>query len=78
MLIFEIQGIGCDLSMSRIDYKLMKTTTKTEKYEKSLKIYNIINFKYLRCKLTASGNIIYLIVNYKFMRPVSILRLPKE
>ena len=36
------------------------------------------NFKKIRYKLTASATIIQLIVNYKFMRPVSIWRLLKE
>ena len=67
MLIFELQGIVWDLSMTRISYKLTKRTTKTEK---SLKTYDIINFKTIPYKLTASGNIIHLIVSYKFMRPV--------
>ena len=54
--------------------------TKTEKNEKSfkiLKLCNIINFKTIRYKLTAPGNIILSIVNYK-LRAVSILRLPKN
>ena len=34
-----------------------------------------INF--IRFKLAASGNIAHSIINYKVMRPVSILRLPK-
>ena len=38
----------------------------------------IINFKTIRYKLTASGNIIHSILNYKPMRPVSYLRLPSE
>ena len=37
MLVFEKQGIGCDLSMVRKSYKLTKSTTKTEKFEKVLK-----------------------------------------
>ena len=78
MLIFEIQGIGWDLSMTRISYKLMKRTTKSEKFEKSLKMYDIINFQTIRYRLTALCKIFHLIVNYKFTRPVSILRLPKE
>ena len=41
-------------------------------------MFNIKNFKTIRYKLTASGNIIHLMVNYKFTRPVSNLRLPKE
>ena len=77
MLIFEIQGIGRDLSTTRISYKLTKRT-KTEKFEKSLKMYNIITYNTIRYSLTVSGNIIHLMVNYKFTRPVSILQLPKE
>ena len=38
----------------------------------------IMNFKTIRYKLTASGYIIHSILNYKPMRPVSNLRLPKE
>ena len=37
----------------------------------------IITFKTIRYKLTASGNIIHSILNYKPMRPMSNLRLPK-
>ena len=78
MIISEIQGIGWDLSITRISKKLTKATTKNEKVEKSLKMYNIIKFKTIQYKLKTSGNIIHIIVNYKFLRPVSILRLPKE
>ena len=78
MLIFEIQGNGRDLSITRISYKMTKRTTKTAKFEKSLKMYNIINFKTIRYKLTALGKIIHLIGIYNFMRPVSTLRLLKE
>ena len=39
---------------------------------------NIITFKAIRYKPSASGNIIPSIFNYKLMRPVSNLRLPKE
>ena len=62
----------------RISYKLTKKTTKTEKFKKSLKMYNIINFEIIRYKRTASGNINPWKLNYKFLRPVSILRLPKD
>ena len=41
-------------------------------------MYTLIIFKTIGYKLTASGNIIHLIVNYKFMRPVRILLLPKN
>ena len=78
MLFFEIQGIGWDLSMTIISYKLTKRTTKTEKCEKSTKMCKIISFKTIRNKLTASGIIIHLVVYYKFMRSVRILRLPKQ
>ena len=40
-------------------------------------MYNIINLKIFRHKLTASGNV-QAILNYKLVRPVSILRLPKK
>ena len=52
--------------------------TKTEKFKKSLKMYNIINFQAIRYKMTASGNINPCILNYEQLRPVSILRLPKN
>ena len=61
--------------------KLTKRTTKTEKNKKSwkiLKIYNIINFETIRYKLTASGNLIHSILNYKLMRVVITVRVPKE
>ena len=41
-------------------------------------MYKNIKFKNIRYKLTASGNIIQLTLNYKLMRPVRTLRLPKE
>ena len=77
MLIFGIHGIGWDLSMmlqAVISYKLSKKTTKTEKFEKSLKLYNI-NFMTIRHKLTDSCNIINSILKYKVMKTVSILWL---
>ena len=54
ILVFKIQGIGWYLSMMRINYKLTKRT-KTEEIEKSLKMYNIIHFKTIRYKRSASG-----------------------
>ena len=51
---------------------------KNWKVWKILKMYNIKNFKTIGYKLTALGNITPLIVNYKFMRPIRILRLPKN
>ena len=77
MLIFETQEIGCDFSLMKISYKLRKKTTKTEKFEKHLKVY-IINFKTKSYELTASGNIINSTLNYKLKRVVSNLRLPKK
>ena len=41
MFIFEINGIGWDLSMMRISYELTKITLKTEKFENLLKTFNI-------------------------------------
>ena len=41
-------------------------------------MYNIINFETIRYKMKASGNINPWILNYKLLRPVSILRLPKD
>ena len=38
----------------------------------------IINFKTIRYKLSALGNTIHSIFNYKLLRPVCKLRLPKE
>ena len=67
--------------MMRKSHKLTKRTAKTEKNDKSFKtlsVYNIINFKTIRYKLTASSNITYSIFNYKLMRMVNTLRLPKE
>ena len=64
--------------MTRITYKLTKRTTKTEKFEKSLNNYKTIIFKTISYKLTVSGKNNNLIVNYNFMRPVRILRLPKN
>ena len=57
-----------------------KRTRKTEKIEKSLKILkkcNVINFKTIRGKLNASGNIIFSILIHKLMGPISFLLLPK-
>ena len=51
---------------------------KIRKIIKTLTMYNIINFNTIRYKLTAPGNIIHLIPNYKLIRPARILRLPKE
>ena len=42
---FELQGVGWDLSMMRISYKLTKRTTKTEKLKKivsNLRLFPII------------------------------------
>ena len=55
-----------------------KRTTKTEKLEKFLEMYNIINVMIIRYKLTAAGNIIYSAFGYKLMRPVRILRLQRR
>ena len=77
MLFLEIQEIGWDLSLMKKSYNLTKRTTKTEKLEKNFKMFTI-NIKTIRYKLTASGNINHSILNYKPMRPVINLRLPKE
>ena len=61
----------------KIGYNLTKRTTKPEKLEKYFKMFTI-NFKTIRYKLTASVNINHSILNYKPMRPVINLRLPKE
>ena len=77
MLFLKIQETGWDLSLMKICYNLTKRTTKTEKLEKNFKMF-IINFKTIPYKLTTSGNINNSILNYKPMRPVINLRLPKE
>ena len=61
----------------RISYKLTKRTTKTEKIEENFKMY-VINLMTIRYKLATSDKIIHSKLNYKFMRPVSILRTRKE
>ena len=49
MLTFEVQRIMWDLSMKKTSYKLKKKRkTKDEKFEKSLKMCNIINYKPVR------------------------------
>ena len=78
MLIFEVL-----LRVTTFNYSAITTkrTTEFEKIEKSFKIVkkeNILNFKTIRYYPTALVKIIHSILNYKFMRPVSILRLPKE
>ena len=62
-------GTRWDLSMMKISYKLTKRASKTEKFEKYLKMYDIIDFQTIRYKLTAAGSVIYSILNYKLMRP---------
>ena len=65
----------------KIDEKLQvkkNNEKKNEKFEKSLQMDSIIAFKIARFKLTASGKLVQSILNYKLMRPVGILRLPKE
>ena len=51
MFFFGIQEIGCELSLMKINYNLTKRTTKTEKFEKCLKMC-IINFKTKDYRLT--------------------------
>ena len=58
MLFIEIQKIGWDRSLMKISYNLAKRTTETEMFEKYFKTFSI-NFKSIRNKLTASGNIIH-------------------
>ena len=74
---FRISKIELDLSMMRISYKLKKNN-KNWKVWKIIKKYNIINFKTIRYKMTTSGNINPWILNYKLLRQVSVLRLPKD
>ena len=62
MLFFKIQKIGRDLSKKKISSKLTKRTTKTEKFEKKMKMY-ITNFKTVRLKLSASDKNIHSIFN---------------
>ena len=66
--------------MMIISYNMTKRTTKTENENslKILKLYKIIKLKIIRYKLSASGKIIHLVFNYNLMRPVRILRLPKN
>ena len=63
--------------MMKISYKLVRRTRKTEKFEKSSEIY-IINLKTIRYKMTVLDNIIPSVLNYRTMRPVRNLRLPKN
>ena len=73
-----MQQIELDFSMIIISYKLTKKTTKTEKLKKkSLKMY-IVNFETIRYKMTALRNINPWILNYKLLRPVSVLRLSND
>ena len=61
-----------------ISYNWTKKTTITEKFEKGLKKY-VINFKTKGYKLTNwFGNVNNSILNFKFKRLVSNLKLPKE
>ena len=62
------------LQVDENNYKKWKNC----KILKILKLYKIINFKNIRYELTALGNFIQSILNYKLMRPVIILRLPKD
>ena len=57
-----------------------KMRTKTEKYKKSLKTSNILNFSTFRYKLTALRNIFHLIPTWKpiSISPVSISRLHEK
>ena len=48
MLDFEKQGIGWNLSMMRISYKLTKRTTKSEKLKNFRKLCNIMNLMTIR------------------------------
>ena len=61
----------------KLSYILTNRTTKTENFEKCLKLC-IINIKTKGYELTASNTIIFSILNYKLKRIVSNLRLPKE
>ena len=61
-IVFELREIGWNLSMMRINYKLTKRT-KTEKYKKSLRRNNILNFNTIRYKLSALSNIIHSVLN---------------
>ena len=51
MLFFGKQKNGCDFSLMKISYNSTKRTTKSEKFEKCLKMY-IKNFKTKGYKLT--------------------------
>ena len=60
-----------------MSYNLTKRTKKTVKFAKKLQ-YDYQKFKTIRYKLTASGNLILLMLDQKPMRTVSSLGLPKE
>ena len=77
MSFLEIHGIRWDLSLMNRSYNLTKRTTKIKTFEKHFEMF-ILNFKTVRYKLNASGNIIHSVLIYKPMRTVSNLRLPKE
>ena len=60
-----------------IDENKLQFDERNKKTEKYFKIF-IINITTIRYKLTASCDINHSILNYKPMRPVINLRLPKE
>ena len=63
-----------------VDENKLQFDKKNNKNWKFGKIFQSVdqNFKIIRYKLTALGNINHSILNYKAMRPVINLRLPKE
>ena len=75
MLFFEIQEISTG---PLNDENKLQVDEKTKQKLKKLKKNEMCIIKTIRYKLSALGNIIHSIFNYKLMRPVSNLRLPKE
>ena len=60
--LFELQEIGWNLWMMRINYKLTKRTN-TEKYKNCIKTNSIVDFNTIRYKLSALSNINHSILN---------------
>ena len=57
-ILFELQEIGWNLSMMRLNYELTKRT-KSEKYKKRLRTNNIVTFNTIRQKLSTLRNSIH-------------------
>ena len=61
----------------KVSYKLVKRTTKTEKYEKSLILY-IPHSRTILYEVKGLGNIKHAVRIHRLIKSVSSLRLPKE